>query len=33
MSFQDYLVECEKIIDPNCGLYKVSYPHTFIYVN
>ena len=24
MTFQDYLVECEKLIDPGCGVYKVS---------
>ena len=23
-SFQDYLMECEKHIDPNCGVFKVS---------
>ena len=24
MGFQEYLVECEKLIDPNCGVYKVG---------
>ena len=24
MSFQEYLTECEKHIDPNCGAFKVS---------
>ncbi len=25
ISFQDYLIECEKLIDPSCGVYKVSF--------
>ena len=23
ISFEDYLIECEKLLPPNCGVYKV----------
>ena len=29
-SFQDYLMECEKLIDPNCGVFKVVAPEGWI---
>jgi len=30
MSFQDYLVECEKHIEPNCGVFKVRAPDGWV---
>ena len=25
ISFEDYLIECEKLLPPTCGVYKVSH--------
>ena len=32
ISFEDYLIECEKLLPPNCGVYKVRLFYAPIYI-
>jgi len=30
MTFEEYLIEAEKLISPNCGVYKVKAPEGWV---